>query len=203
MKKTLIVLFGAITWYAVIAQYVLMMGNRTTSVAETVIRFFSFFTILTNIIVAVYFTMLLLAKGKARDSFERPGTLTAVTIYITIVGLVYQVALRHVWSPTGMQLVVNELLHSVIPVLVLVFWFLYENARPIRYVSILTWAIYPLLYLVYILIRGSISDFYPYHFIDVNSLGMTKTLYNSAVILILFIVISGVLLFAGKKVINR
>ncbi|MFZ5976285.1 MULTISPECIES: Pr6Pr family membrane protein [unclassified Hydrotalea] len=33
------------------------------------------------------------------------------------------------------------------------------------------WLIYPLLYLVYILIRGSFSGFYPYPFVNVLQIG--------------------------------
>ncbi|MGH2649177.1 MAG: Pr6Pr family membrane protein, partial [Ginsengibacter sp.] len=143
MKKKLALLFALIGWFAVIAQYVLMIENRVTSVAETTIRFFSFFTILTNLLVALYFTLLFFTKNENSKLIDKPGTLTAVTIYITMVGLVYQVALRHIWQPKGMQLIVNELLHSVIPVLVIIFWYLYETTRPIKYGQIPKWAIYP------------------------------------------------------------
>ncbi|MDQ2864461.1 MAG: Pr6Pr family membrane protein, partial [Bacteroidota bacterium] len=114
MKKTLAALFALIGCFAVITQFVLMVNNRAASVPETIIRFFSFFTILTNIMVALYFTALAVAKKDSVTFVNRPGTLTAITIYITTVGTVYQVVLRQVWQPTGMQLIVDELLHTII-----------------------------------------------------------------------------------------
>jgi hypothetical protein len=45
-----------ISWLAEILQLYLIIVNRTASIPETIIRFFSFFTILTNILVAVCFT---------------------------------------------------------------------------------------------------------------------------------------------------
>ena len=203
MKKKLALLFALIGWFAVIAQYILMIQNREASITETTIRFFSFFTILTNILVAIYFTALIFTKNQESKLIGRPGTLTAITIYITMVGLVYQFALRHIWKPQGLQLIVNELLHSVIPVLVIIFWYLYETTKPVKYTQILQWAIYPSAYLFYILVRGSFSNFYPYPFIDVSNLGMAKVLTNARVILVMFLTIAALLLFIGKSIIKR
>ena len=203
MKKKLAILFALIGWFAVIAQYILMIQNREASITETTIRFFSFFTILTNSLVAIYFTALAFTKNQESKLIGRPGTLAAITIYITMVGLVYQFALRHIWKPQGLQLIVNELLHSVIPVLVIIFWYLYETTKPVKYAQIFKWAIYPLAYLIYILVRGSFSNFYPYPFIDVSNLGMAKVLTNAGVILVMFLTIAALLLFIGKSIIKR
>jgi hypothetical protein len=103
-----------------------MITNRIADVPETIIRFFSFFTILTNTIVAIYFSFQFF-NSKRNHWLNRAGVLTAITVYIIVVGLVYQLILRQVWEPTGMQKLVDELLHSINPILVLIFWFLYEK----------------------------------------------------------------------------
>ncbi len=77
-------------WFALIAQLYLIIRNRVTAIPETIIRYFSFFTILTNILVAVCCTILLLNKKKSLfNFFSNPKTITAITVYITVVGLVY------------------------------------------------------------------------------------------------------------------
>ena len=200
MRKNLVTLFALIGWFAVIAQYYLMIENRVASITETTIRFFSFFTILTNSLVAFYFTMQFL--GKAHRFFNKPGVLTAITIYITVVCLVYQIVLRHIWQPTGLQKLVDELLHTIIPVLVIIFWYLYENKSAIKYSQILKWLIYPLLYLIYILIRGGVSGFYPYPFVNISELGLEKVLLNSALLLLGFFAVS-ILYIRTGKVINK
>jgi hypothetical protein len=203
MKKILALLFACTAWFALIAQFYIMMENRLFPVPETVIRFFSYFTILTNMLVAVYFTLLSLVKKERVGLIHQPGTLTAITIYITMVGTIYQVALRHVWEPQGLQRLVDELLHSVIPVLVIIFWSLYEMTKPVKYTDIFKWTIYPLVYLVFILVRGRGSSFYPYPFVDVTTLGMQKVLINSGVILLAFLVVAAIFLFIGKKLLKR
>jgi len=203
MKKNLAVFFALIGWFAVITQFILMLENRVTSLPETVIRFFSFFTILTNTLVAIYFTLVSIAKNQESKPINIPGILTAITVYIIIVGLVYQLVLRQVWDPQGLQMIVDELLHTVIPILVIIFWSIYERTKSINYSQILKWAIYPLTYLLYVLILGSFSNFYPYPFIDVATIGMTKTLLNSTVLLLIFLMISAFLLMVGKSIIKR
>ncbi|OIR14362.1 hypothetical protein GALL_48350 [mine drainage metagenome] len=204
MKKTLSIIFGLVAWFAVIVQYYLMMENRVASIAETTIRFFSFFTILTNSLVAIYFTLIIFKiKNGWFAIADKPGTLTALTVYITIVGLVYQILLRHVWQPEGLQMIVDELLHSLIPVAVIIYWYMYENKSLVSYKQITNWLIYPLMYLIYILIRGNFSGFYPYPFINVINLGITKVLINSVLLIALFTGLSALFIRIGRAVKNK
>lgn len=203
MKKKLALFFALLGWFAVIAQFILMLENRVTSIPETVVRFFSFFTILTNTLVAIYFTVVGFIKNQEFKSINNAGILTAITIYIFMVGLIYQIALRHVWEPQGLQLVIDELLHSIIPILVIIFWCLYEKTTLVMYSQQLKWAIYPLTYIIYILILGNFSGFYPYPFVDVTNLGMYTVLINSIVLLLMFLMISTLFIFIGRAIIKR
>ncbi len=199
MKKNLSILLAVIAWGAVITQYFLMIENRVASVGETTIRFFSFFTILTNSLVAIYFTSISV-RGKNSNllRIQKPGVLTSITVYITVVGLVYQIVLRQIWQPTGIQMIVDELLHSIIPISVIAYWYGYEDKSVIAYGQIIQWLIYPLLYLLFILGRGGVSNFYPYPFVDVAVLGLPKVVVNSIILLALFVVLSALFIKAGK-----
>ena len=204
MKKKLSILFAVIAWIAVMSQYYLMIENRRASISETTIRFFSFFTILTNLLVAIYFTLIIF---KIKNGFlaiiNKPGTLTAITVYITSVGLVYQIILRHIWQPTGLQMIVDELLHTLIPIMVIIYWYLYENKSLATYKQIPKWLVYPLIYVTYILIRGKFSNFYPYPFVDVGNLGLSKVLINSVLLIALFVGLSAIFIRVGRATKNR
>jgi hypothetical protein len=199
MRKILSVIFAVVVWFAVIVQLILMLQNRTTGIPETIIRFFSFFTILTNTLAALYFT----AMSFDVTAAKKPGVLTAITAYIFMVGAVYQIVLRHQWQPAGMQLVVDELLHTIIPLLVIIYWYLYEHKSAVKYVRIKLWLIYPIGYLACVLVRGSVSDFYPYPFINVVHIGLTKALINSVILALIFVIIAGIFIFAGKKIMGK
>ncbi|SHK22796.1 Pr6Pr family membrane protein [Chryseobacterium polytrichastri] len=196
MKKNIALIFALIGWFALIAQYYLHIENRTTSLIEANLRFFTYFTILVNFIITLYFTSIVFKKQKSKD--EKPGILTALTVYITIVGFIYQVILRGTWQPTGLQRVVDELLHSVMPILTIIFWYLFENKKSVKYSQIPKWALFPILYLVVILARGTFSGFYPYPFVDVSTLGLPKVLINSLFVTIFFFTISVLYIRIGK-----
>lgn len=196
----IIALLGALLgWFAVITQLYLMMENRVVSVPGTLLRFFSFFTIDTNIIVALCFTFIFLgSKYRLGRFFSKASTMTAITVYITIVGIVYNVILRSLWEPQGMQKTVDELLHSVIPALFIIFWLIFVPIEQLKWKNAFPWLIFPILYMAYAIVHGAITRFYPYPFVDVNDLGYTKALLNAAGILLVILLLSLALIATGK-----
>lgn len=178
-------------WFALIAQLYLIILNRVTGIPETIVRYFSFFTILTNILVAVCCTILLLNKrNRLFNFFSNPKAIAAITVYITVVGLVYNLILRFLWRPQGLQLLVDELLHTLIPTLFILFWLLFVPKAGLKIKDILPWLMYPFIYIIYILIRGAFSGFYPYPFIDVKTIGYNKVFLNSGILVIVFVIFS-------------
>jgi hypothetical protein len=187
-------------WFALIAQFYLIMENRVASVPETIARYFGFFTILTNIIVAFCVTVLLTTPtSRAGDFFSRPTTLTAITVYITIVGVVYNLVLRFLWKPQGLQYVVDELLHTVVPVLFIILWSLYVKGQGLKYRDVLSWLIYPIIYIIFTAVRGEISGYYPYPFIDVTRLGYLAVIINSIALMAAFSGLSLFLVAVAKR----
>ena len=190
MKNIFGFIIGVIALFSVILQLYLMIENRVADVPETVIRFFSFFTILTNLLVGIYFSVLINSNNFKTSFFYKLFSVTSVTIYIFIVGLVYQIALRHIWQPAGLQRLVDELLHSIIPILVVLYWYFYENKNNLKYSDVWFWLIYPIVYLIFILIRGQISGYYPYPFLNIPAIGSVSTLINIIILIITFGIIS-------------
>ena len=82
-------------WLAMFLQLYLIIINRNATVPETIIRFFSFYTILTNILVACYFSFLWLkSNSRLGKFFSRENVTGAITPYITVVGITYNLILR-------------------------------------------------------------------------------------------------------------
>lgn len=203
MKKTLELIGCCLGWFAVIGQFILMIQHRQADVLETVVRFFSFFTILTNTLVALFFTVSFLKeRPRLLQWLNRDGAITALTTFILIVGLVYQVVLRSIWEPRGFQLIVDELLHSAIPLYMLIYWILYVNTTGLQLRRLALWIIYPVIYIVFIIVRGNYSGFYPYPFLNVNEIGFESTLVNISIILGLMLVLIFALSILGKYVVK-
>jgi len=203
-RKRIFLAGGAIIgWTAVSLQLHLILQNRVASVPETVIRFFSFYTILTNILVALCFTILLTGTtSRAGHFFGQSKNLTAIAVYIGMVGIVYNLILRFLWKPQGLQRVVDELLHVVTPLLFISYWLLIVSKQTLNWKDVFPWLVYPLVYVVVILVRGAVSGFYPYPFINVGKLGYPRVLFNSLGLFLLFLIFS-LFLVALAKWMNR
>jgi hypothetical protein len=197
--KFLALIIALLGWFAVITQLFLIIDNREVSIGRTLARFFGFFTVDTNIIVALCFTFIFLGtKYRLGRFFSKPSTITAVTVYITIVGIVYNVILRSLWQPTGLQKNVDELLHTLIPALVIIFWLIFVPIEQLKWKNVFVWLIYPIIYIAYALIHGSITKWYPYPFVDVNKLGYNKSLLNTGGILLVIFFLSLALIGTGR-----
>ncbi len=197
--QTYLVILTVLGWFALVCQFWININSKAAPVTEIIIRYFSYFTLLTNIIVALCCSALLLKPhSRLRNFFSRPTTLTAVTIYILVVGVVYNTILRILWMPEGLQKIVDELLHTIIPALFLLFWILFVAKTTLKWKNILPWLIYPLVYAIFILIRGAVSGFYPYPFVDVAILGLHRVLLNCLAVTFVFVIFSVLFVSIGK-----
>jgi hypothetical protein len=184
--------------FALVSQLYLTIANSSIPLGEIIIQYFSYFTILSNILVALCAAAILFNSGSIHQKFfSRPSTVSAVTVYITVVGLIYNIILREIWTPIGWQKITNELLHVIIPLLFLVFWIFFVPKQNLKW-SILGWFIFPLFYAVYAIIRGAFSGFYPYPFMDVDQLGYARVLINCCGMVVVFVALSFLFVAIGK-----
>lgn len=199
MRRNFEILGMCAGWFAVLAQLYLMLQNRETGVAESLVRFVSYFTILTNTLVALFFTTRIFAADQKRLTlFHQKTTPMALTVFIVVVGLVYQLVLRDIWNPTGLQMVVDELLHTIIPAFMYVYWLLFCARTAVTWKQLSKWLLYPLGYFVFVMVRGHFSGFYPYPFFNVTELGWGATALNVGLVFLLMGLIMAALFFLGK-----
>ncbi len=200
MRKKIEIIGFILGGFAVIAQLVLIIQNRQAAIPETIIRFFSFFTILTNILLALFFaSRVFRISGKPFALFHKKGALTALTTFILIVGIVYQAVLRWAWEPQGLQLLVDELLHTVIPLYALFYWIIFSTKEKINFRDAGVWLLYPVVYILFILARGSLSNYYPYPFLNVSEIGLGKVLLHSGLVLLVILVVMGIFVSIKNK----
>ena len=181
-------------WVGLAIQQYLIFYSRWSSGASLLgglINFFSFFTVLTNTLAVVVLSYALVQRDSAaKRFFLRPAISSGITVSILVVGLAYSLLLRHLWQPEGFQLIADELLHDVMPVLFLIYWWRCVPKGSLRLKHIGAWMIYPLVYFAYALLRGDLLGQYQYPFIDVDTLGYPQVFVNAAGILAGFIVIA-------------
>jgi hypothetical protein len=208
IKQRLPVIFrifiSVVAWFALTLQLFILIhntpGNGMTPL-QAVGRFFIFFTILSNLLVAISFTIILIKPNSITGYFfVKPYSVSAIAVYIFIVGLVYNIILRQLWQPTGLQQLADELLHVVVPVLYIVYWIFFIVKGSLKWKHCFEWLIFPIVYLIYAMFRGSIEGFYPYPFLDLNKLSYDRVLLNCAGLTIVFLVV-GFLFVAVDKIV--
>jgi hypothetical protein len=201
VRRICALILAAIGWFALGLQWhlthALILGEGRSSIAAAGV-YFGYFTILTNILAAACLSTLV------RQASDRLIRFTAATaVYITVVGIVYTVFLRHIWSPQGMERLADALLHDAMPVCFVLFWLILVPKGKLRWTSLIPWLIYPLAYLGYTLLGGHFGLKYPYPFIDVTELGYGRVLFNSLGLTVGFLLLSLVFVAVDKLFARR
>ncbi len=165
---------AALAWAVIISQYGILIASRDFGgFWSTSLAYFGFFTILTNILVALAFSApLFKPNNKIRRLFEGQSVRAAIALYILVVAVVYYAVLAQNHHPEGASAILNVFLHFILPVLYLIDWLFVADKDAMSYKKIPLWVIYPLVYGLFNIIRGAITGFYPYPFINVTELGI-------------------------------
>ena len=204
-KRPLTICLAAVAWCGVLLQCFLSLrlaAENGTGVVVGLGNFLSYFTVLTNLLVCMSLTVPLFEQAARGEFFARPPIIGGVATSIAFVGLAYHFLLRHVWNPQGLQLLANDVLHYITPILFVIYWWLAVPKRSLRWRHPFVWGLYPALYLIFALIRGEIVGRYPYPFIDVSHIGYQRTMINSVVLLLAFFAL-GLLLVALSRLQRR
>jgi len=153
-------------------------------------NFFSFFTVQVNILVFITFVLsaLVLASGKQRRWLDILRSIT--TVYILVVGIGFAILL------SGLENVAltavpwdNTVLHYIIPVAVLIDFIIDRPKKKISFKTGLLWIAFPILYVLYSLIRGALVGWYPYPFLNPELKGFGAVAVTVAGLVILGVII--------------
>jgi hypothetical protein len=170
--------FGALGLAAVAEQYVVHV-QRGGSPAN----FFSFFTILSNI----FATCLLLYEAWRNGEVSASPLLSrvrgAAVLYMTITGVVYALLLSGLPDPYTLPWI-NRVVHEVMPLVVVVDWVVDPPANPVAFPTALNWLGFPTIFLIYTMVRGAVTGWYPYPFLSPASRGYGAVAAQCVIILV-------------------
>jgi len=180
-------------WIALILQCSIVLtaaARDGISIPMALGNFLSYFTILTNGLIAFSLgAMILFPHSRWGQYFALPAVQSAIAGCIVMVSLIYHVSLAKAWNPQGLQWVTNFLLHDVIPLLYVFHWLLLVPKGTLTRKAPFQWMIYPLIYLFIMLLRGACTGFYPYPFVNVHWHGYTRVLENVGVLVLGFFIL--------------
>ena len=201
-NRALIMALAVLAWFSVLLQLFVTLHSTIehgNGIVGGLVSYLGYFTILTNLLVCISLTIPLVAPASASGGFFARSDVTAgVATSIAFVGLAYYFLLRKTWNPQGLQLLADILLHYVMPMLFLIYWWFNFPKGALRWFYPVIWGLYPTVYLIYVLIRGSIIGNYPYGFIDPHAIGYQQTMVNAFGLLLAFVALGQVLVVLGR-----
>ena len=152
------------------------------------IKLYLYFTIQTNIIVFVYFLLMLL--DNKRDHGLYRSMFGGVLIYIFITMSVFIIFIQGVFHPTGVAFFGNLFVHYITPTLVIVYFFYERKNYTFELSNIKQWMIYPLSYIAFIIVYGSFTGDFLYPFFQVGTVGLIGISISIALLIAFFILLS-------------
>jgi hypothetical protein len=157
---------------------------------------FAYFTTQSNLIVGA--TVLLLALR-----LDRTSTLFRVfrldgLVMIVITGVVFHTMLAGLLELQGWASAGNQLVHTAVPIMAVLGWLLFGPRGLISWRTIGLSVIYPILWVVFTMTRGALTDWYPYPFLQVDEVGVL-----SVALTLLGITVAFVLLGIGGMYLDR
>lgn len=175
------ILFGLLGLSAVITE-IAVLTERSLFVPS---NFFSYFTIESNLF-AIALLLYLGIEGKARSkNMAFVLVRGAVTLYMLMTCVIFIVLLSGL---EGAMLTAvpwdNVVLHYILPIAILGDWLLDKPVVKVGFKKALTWLVFPIIYVVYSLLRGGFTGWYPYPFLNPQPHGYLYVFGMSAILLI-------------------
>ena len=187
-------LIGGLGALVLVMQVTLNLGFRGVGLGAVLWALAGFFTILTNAMMAA--TMLTIAATGRRLSF---GWMTMVTQSMIVVGLIYHLLLAHLFNFSGLRWWTDQAFHTILPAFMLWFWLMETTRHDPRGGQPLWWLLWPAGYAVYAMIRGAVTGWNPYPFLDIGQLGLGAVAVNMAGLVAGFAVLGYGLNAIGKR----
>jgi hypothetical protein len=187
---------------SLVLQYVILLRLTLDTIgpAFATLRFFSYFTVLSNVLVAFATGSAVLgSNARLASLFRRPVVKGGIALYIGVTAMIYFLILRHLWQPRGAQWWADTGLHYVTPLLYLAWWLFGVRHEGLRWSVLLRWLAFPLGYLLWVFLRGAWVGEYPYPFVDVGQLGWAAVLRNSVGVLAAFLGIGAILAAVDRR----
>lgn len=160
----------------------------------------SYFTNLSNLIVAIVLTML--ARNPDRRGLVWQTVRMDSLVMISITGLIYVIVLAPDAQVEGLDIIVNAIKHYIVPAMTVALWLIAGPRRQLSLVSVFTALVIPIAWAIYTLIRGEFIAAYPYGFLNVIAYGLPSVIVNIAGVAALGIVL-GLIFWAIDRLLGR
>ncbi len=178
------VFFAGLTVVAIVVQLASLAAKGTLNP----VNYFGYFTIDSNLIATG--VLIAGALNRKRTSTPRLDVVRGgAVVYMSITGIVFTLLLSNTDVDTAIPWV-NSVVHELMPLVMLADWLTTPPAARLRLRQGLSWLSFPLVWIVYTIIRGAIVNQYPYPFLNPANGGYASVAVYCVAILVAMVVVS-------------
>lgn len=189
-------IFGSITW---------QISDRLAHYLFRPTEYFAYFSIQTSIIAgaALLWTGLTSWSGR-RDSKAQAIVRLAATACYILVSLAYNLLLRGTANDPrdgdyDWPVLPNEIIHVWAPLALTLGWLLLQGSVRLKLRAALWVAVYPLAWLIFSVLRGLATGWWPYWFIDPTDDGGVVGMFTYIGAITVFLILLGLILIALSR----
>ncbi len=163
---------------------------------------FRYFTVQSNVMVLVWLLVAIIYGWQGHPNWLlRPVFKGAFTVYISVTFLVFMVLLAPLVDPQGIYRYTNAIVHYITPLAFILDGLLFSSKRAYKWRFAVYWLAYPIAYLIFAQLYGSLTGDYLYPFLDLPQLGLSGLATWVAILLVLFILL-GVIYIGINRVLG-
>lgn len=188
------ILIALVTWVGLAVQFRASFANNG-SLPDTIWIMLRYFTIIANLLAAAAFTAIATGRGR----WVTPARLGGITLAMVLVGIVYALLLNGLLELSGGAALADLLLHKVTTILVPLYWLAFAPRGGLTRRDPLSWALLPLAYFIYALVRGRFEGVYAYPFLNVDKLGWAQTLTTGVVMALCFLLAGQAMVWLDRR----
>lgn len=193
-------LFGSVFW---------QISDRVAHNLFRPTEYFSFFTITSSLLAGVALTV-----AGLRALRNQPETKLLTLFRLTmassmvIVGVIYNALLADAaLDPRDVGYdwpeMPNQVLHTYMPIFIFLEWLIVRTALPLKLKSVFWVLVYPFSWLAFAIVRGLVTNWYPYWFLDPNDKGGIPQMIQWILIIAAFFIVLAVALMPAQKALAK
>lgn len=201
------IILGLFAWSVLILMFVRTALDQVDALSGFLagIKSYRYYTMQTNLLATIWLTLAVIFHFNSNRLKKVEGALKgAITIYILITFLGYAIMLSSLYNPTTPYgIFTNLVIHYLVPIAFVIDWVFTIKKVKYRWVNLVLWIIYPILYIVLSILHGKFLGSYLYPFLNIDTMGLGYYFLALGILVIVFLALGSSLILINKAVIRR
>lgn len=198
-----------LTGFGLLFSVAWQVTDRTLNNNFRPFEYFAYFSIVSAIFAGLLLLLTSVMAFKNQEETKRVEIARlSLTVAMIVVGVVYHALLSNVANDVRdgdyvWPVFPNEFIHTYAPILIVLDYLLSTKAFNIRLRAALWVAIFPLAWLVFSLIRGTLTNWWPYWFINPNEEAGIPGMLSYIGAITMFFLVLGFAVLGIKKLMRK